>query len=99
LADFESIFSGCLANYLAVCDAARGKQSGYAVAFAEGLRAVLFGQEVRFEVEYPCHSPTERRWYDGSVRLLQANGSPLAIVTHDDTTERKLPQERLRRLG
>jgi hypothetical protein len=87
------------ANYLAVCDGARGEQSGYAAAFAEGLRAVLTGREGTFEVEYPCHSPTERRWYVGSVRPLESNGSPLAIVTHDDNTGRTLLKERLRQLG
>ena len=67
--------------------------------FAEGLRAVFSGREGGFEVKYPCHSPTERRWHDGSVRPLEASGSPLAIVTHDDTSERKLLEERLRQFG
>ena len=74
------------ANYLAVCDGARGDQSGYAAAFAEGLRAVLSGRVGAFEVEYPCHSPTERRWYVGSARPLESNGSPLAVVTHENST-------------
>ena len=86
------------ANSLAVCDGAKGKQSGYA-AFAEGLRAVLSKREEVFEVEYPCHSPTERRWYVGSARPLETSGSPLAVVTHDDTTERKLLKERLRQFS
>jgi PAS domain-containing protein len=73
-------------NYLAVCDGAGGDQSGYAAAFAEGLRAVLSGREATFEVEYPCHSPTERRWYVGSARPLESNGSPLAVVTHENST-------------
>ncbi len=87
------------ANYLAVCDGARGDQSGYAAAFAEGLRAVLSGRVGAFEVEYPCHSPTERRWYVGSVRPSEANGSPLAIVTHHATTGRTPPKEPQRQLG
>ena len=74
------------ANYLAVCDGARGDQFGYASAFAEGLRAVLSGRVGAFEVEYPCHSPTERRWYVGSARPLESNGSPLAVVTHENRT-------------
>jgi excisionase family DNA binding protein len=87
------------ANYLAVCDGAKGKQSGYAAAFAEGLRAVLSRREGDFEVEYPCHSPTERRWYVGAARPLKTSGSPLAVVTHDDTTERELLKERLRQFS
>ena len=74
------------ANYLAVCDGARGDQSGYAAAFAEGLRAVLAGRGRNYEVEYPCHSPTERRWYVGSARPLESNGTRLAVVTHENST-------------
>ena len=74
------------ANYLAVCDGTRGDQSGYAAAFAEGLRAVLAGKERNYEVEYPCHSPTERRWYVGSARPLESNGARLAVVTHQNST-------------
>ena len=74
------------ANYLAVCHGARGDQSGHAAAFAEGLRAVLAGQERKYEVEYPCHSPTERRWYVGSAWPLESNGTRLAVVTHEKST-------------
>ena len=74
------------ANYLAVCDGARGDHSDYAAAFAEGLRAVLAGQERDYEVEYPCHSPTERRWYVGSAWPLESDGARLAIVTHENST-------------
>ncbi len=74
------------ANYLTVCDGAGGDQSGYAAAFAEGLRAVLAGEERNYEVEYPCHSPTERRWYVGSARPLESNGTQLAVVTHQNST-------------
>ena len=74
------------ANYLAVCHGARGDQSGYAAAFAEGLRAVLAGQERNYEVEYPCHSPTERRWYVGTAWPLESNGARLAIVTHHNNS-------------
>jgi hypothetical protein len=49
------------ANYLGACDGATGEQSEGARTFAEGLRSVLSGAEERFALEYPCHSPTERR--------------------------------------
>jgi hypothetical protein len=79
------------ANYLAVCDGARGDQSGCAAAFAEGLRAVLAGRERNYKVEYPCHSPTERRWYVGSARPWEFNGTRLAVVTHENSTASTLP--------
>lgn len=52
-------------NYLRICDSAIGDQSDYAAAFAEGIRSVISGQRGEFAMEYPCHSPTEWRWFDG----------------------------------
>jgi hypothetical protein len=73
-------------NYLGVCAGARGEQSEYARSFAEGLRSVLRGTEERFALEYPCHSPQEKRWFVGSVGRLADGDAPLALVTHEDVT-------------
>ena len=51
------------ANYLRVCEAATARKSEDAAAFAEGIRDILSGRRESFELEYPCHSPTERRWF------------------------------------
>jgi hypothetical protein len=80
------------ANYLDVCERATGEQSQYARSFAEGLRSVLFGREERFAMEYPCHSPTERRWFLGRVRLFADGDSPMALVAHENVTSRKSVQ-------
>ena len=76
------------ANYLGVCAGARGEQSEYARSFAEGLRCVLRGTEVRFALEYPCHSPKEERWFVGSVGRLVDGDAPLALVVHENVTGR-----------
>jgi len=81
------------ANYLEACERATGEHSGYAESFAEGLRAVLLGREERFAMEYPCHSPTERRWFMGRVLPLSEGDSPMAIVAHENITGRKLLTE------
>lgn len=70
-------------NYLHTCDAANDP---LAEAAAKGLRALLRGERERLELEYPCHSPTEERWF-----LLQARpvvGGGLAVA-HLDITQRK----------
>jgi hypothetical protein len=74
------------ANYLGVCEGARGEHSQYARSFAEGLRLVLSGAEERFALEYPCHSPQERRWFVGSVGRLADGDTPLALVAHENVT-------------
>jgi PAS domain-containing protein len=48
-------------NNLRVCDAAADRNCAYASVFARGMRAVLSGRQEAFELECPCHSPTERR--------------------------------------
>jgi signal transduction histidine kinase len=80
------------ANYLRVCESATGLNAEEAAVFAEGIRAVLSGQRESFEMEYPCHSPTERRWFIGRVTPFFCNEKPWAVVAHENITERKLAE-------
>jgi PAS domain S-box-containing protein len=84
------------ANYLRACDSATGAHSEEATPFAEGIRSVLSGQREKFELEYPCHSPSERRWYIGRVTQFAADGPLRAVVAHENITKRKLAEESLR---
>ena len=86
-ADLSKVSEG--ANYLHVCERATGEQSQYAQSFGEGLRSVLCSREERFAMEYPCHSPTERRWFVGSVRRFADGDSPMTLVAHEKVTRRK----------
>ena len=81
------VFEG--ANYLEVCDAAQGPDAETAHAFAEGLRAVLAGRRKTFDLEYPCHSPGEQRWFIGHVTRFGGPGLSYAVVAHENITERK----------
>jgi PAS domain S-box-containing protein len=82
-------------DYLAVCDAATGPDAGIAAAFADGIRAVMKGERAEFSLEYPCHSPTEQRWFIGEVTGFANKGLRL-VVAHENITERKLAEEALR---
>jgi hypothetical protein len=84
-ADLSKVLEG--ANYLHVCERAKGEQSPYALSFGEGLRSVLCSREERFAMEYPCHSPTERRWFVGRVERFADGDSPtMALVAHEKVT-------------
>lgn len=50
-------------NYFGVCSSVQGPEEGDANAVHAGLRAVLEGRQSRYALEYPCHSPTEERWF------------------------------------
>ena len=81
------------ANYLQVCDSAKGQYADVAADFAEGIRTVLSGRQESFEMEYPCHSPTERRWFMGRVTRFSGAGAPRAVIAHENITVRKLAEE------
>jgi len=82
--DLSKVSEG--ANYLGVCERSTGEQSQYAQAFGEGLRSVLCSREERFAMEYPCHSPTQRRWFVGRVERFADGDSPMALVAHESVT-------------
>lgn len=88
-------------NYLAICDAATGDCAEEAQAAAAGLRSLLSGRRETFDLEYPCHSPQEARWFRLMARRLphdqQDGASSRAVVMHVDITERKLGEREMQR--
>lgn len=79
-------------NYLLVCDAARGQDGGDAHAIAAGIRAVLAGEQPLYELEYPCHTATQLRYYVARVTRFEQDGAHYALVAHEDITRRKLAE-------
>jgi PAS domain S-box-containing protein len=87
------------ANYLSICERSIGSPLGdEASAALEGIRAVLAGQRAEFELEYPCHSPTEKRWFRMSVTRTKGQRGG-AVVSHMPITELKLAEDRARRVN
>ncbi|MEI8031391.1 MAG: 7TM-DISM domain-containing protein, partial [Comamonadaceae bacterium] len=77
------------ANYLGVCDAASGAYSEGAHEMAAGIRAVIQSRQNEFMLEYPCHSPTERRWFSSYVTRFKGASAIRVVVTHEDISARK----------
>jgi PAS domain S-box-containing protein len=67
-----------------------------ATSFAEGIRSVLSGRREEFALEYPCHSPTEQRWFVGRVTRFPPGSPTRAVVAHENVTPRKRTEEALR---
>ena len=84
-------------NYLEICDRAEGDDSSWARQAAVGIRSVLHGVAKRFSIEYPCHSPTEQRWFLMTATPLSEGIPSGAVVTHTDITAEKRKSEELRR--
>jgi PAS domain S-box-containing protein len=80
------------ASYLEVCDRAIGPEAAFAAAFAAGIRSVMSGEVPEFLMEYPCHSPTVKRWFIGHVTRFPGEGPARLVVAHENITARKLAQ-------
>lgn len=76
-------------NYLDVCDRADDPTATEAAA---GIRDVIAGDEPVFTLEYPCHSPDERRWFLLRATRFAHDGTRYVSVAHVDITERKLAE-------
>ncbi len=86
-------------NYLEVCDRSAVAGDEDAAEVAAGLRQILNGERDRFDLEYPCPSPIEDRWF-----LLQASAAPVSagsgvVVQHLDITAKKLAADALTALA
>jgi diguanylate cyclase (GGDEF)-like protein len=83
-------------NYLNVCRLSSGPASEEAPALFHGLQDVLEGRTDLYQVEYPCHSPSELRWFLARVTPLSKSKPGKraeqigAVVSHMNITDRKL---------
>jgi PAS domain S-box-containing protein len=90
----ESFYLG--ANYLSVCEkAVQRDRDELAHSAAKGIKKVMKGELDHFLLEYPCHSPMEKRWFVVRVTPLSDQGSSPVVVAHENITGRKLAEEEL----
>lgn len=75
-------------NYLDICRAEAHEA-------LNGLQAVLNGALERFEMEYPCDSPREKRWFVMRTSPLSKQRGGI-IVAHINITGRKRMEEELK---
>ncbi|MEX1665489.1 EAL domain-containing protein [Zhongshania arctica] len=83
-------------NYLEACD-----KAGEGSEAAEGIRSVLAGHSRSFSIEYPCHSPTEQRWFLMTVTPSNHDAKNGAVIMHlniSDRTEAEIGMQRLQRV-
>lgn len=80
--------SGIGCNYLDVCDHAYGESSDEAATAGIGIRGVLGGRIPVFELEYPCHAPSDQRWFKLIVSPLMPGEQRGAVVMHIDVSDR-----------
>ncbi|MDP1998653.1 MAG: chemotaxis protein CheB [Rhodoferax sp.] len=87
--DVDLKHSGPGVNYLDVCreiHEPQNLQDTTAGAAQRGVRDVLEGRLDLFSLEYPCHSPTQERWFVMHVSRVGGE-QPGAVVSHVNITE------------
>jgi len=87
-------------NYLAICRECSSStiedDAVDATKACAGIKSVLAGGSTCFTLEYPCHSPEEKRWFSMGVTPLGRDKAGV-VVAHTNITERKMAEESLRK--
>ncbi len=81
-------------NYFDVCNKAAVAGDDIAAQAVKGIQSVLKKETKVFELQYPCHAPDKQRWFLLRVMLFE-NGSPMAVVVHNNITEIVLSKQKL----
>jgi PAS domain S-box-containing protein len=84
------------ADYLESCKAAAVQADPFAQAALGGIRSVLDGCQEMFNLEYPCHSPTEERWFMMRVLPLRRHDGGV-VISHAEITDLKNAENALRK--
>ncbi len=93
------VIEGVGLNYLETCGSAVSPNDVHAGEQARvGIGTVLTGASPQFSLNYPCHSPTELRWFLMQAIPLQGHQRG-AVVIHENITERIEGEKRLKALS
>jgi hypothetical protein len=89
--------TGVGVNYLDVTERSAATGDTLAAKAIVGMRQVLENGSGVFEQRYPCHSPTEERWYLMRVTPLRSERRGLVISHIDITVQHLAARARARR--
>ncbi len=78
-------------NYYDVCMRAAAYAED-ARLVSQGIRSVRLRETEEFHLEYPCHSPTQKRWYVVRISRFSWYGITRLIVAHQNVSEVKRVQ-------
>ena len=78
-------------SYIDIAETSADRGDRYAKEAVRHIRQLLERKTSRFEMEYPCPSPTAERWFLMQGALVEINGDMAGIaVSHFNITTRKL---------
>jgi len=80
-------------SYLKALTASHANGDVLAGEAANGILDIVDDRRSSFRLEYPCHSPDEKRWFMMDVARLDADSKRLFAISHHNITQRKLAEE------
>lgn len=86
-------------NYLKECDKSVDIGDELGLKAAKGIRSVIETVNDNFYLEYPCHSPTEIRWFMMRVTHFINKKNNYFVIAHQNITERKLAEKEVLNLS
>mgnify|MGYP000044141665 CR=1 FL=1 len=86
-------------NYINECDKASAMGDDFGTQAGAGIRRVIENKAENFYFEYPCHSPHEKRWFVMRVTSFSVESGCYFVITHQNITERKLAEQKVRDLA
>ena len=84
-------------SYFDACAAVGVGGDKFAADIQAGLNEVVAGSRESFEMEYPCHTASEPRYYLVRDSSIPAERGRVALCAHVDITRRKLAEIELHR--
>lgn len=79
--DFQGV------NYISVCEQTENNEA------LKGILRVISGEADCFSYEYPCHSPSQQRWFLMRITPLARDDHEYFVISHQNITLRRLAEE------
>ena len=76
-------------NYLEICNYALDAPAEGAAEASQGINSLINGKIDEFVIEYPCHSPHEKRWFYMKATRLAGSGPLRIVISHENITDLK----------
>lgn len=80
-------------NYLEVCKKATAEGDLLSTRAYNGIISVLNDNQDSFVMDYPCHSPVEKRWFRMYVSSFKGIGSYEVMILHQNITREVLAEK------
>lgn len=86
-------------NYLKVCQKAALTGDEFSIQATQGIKALMAGIISDYKLEYPCHSPTQNRWFMMQIERFISEKLTYYVISHHDITERVALEEQAKQLA